>query len=116
MGLEPRIMGSEVFDAITVSVFLSGMSSRGSWWELEMFLNMNALLSEVEHRDDNVIFPSFFFSFWSCVFYCSLQRVEKIQMEGYKKGNPKKIPLTFLISRVDTTVRLYLPTSDDNRV
>lgn len=89
MGLEPRIMGSEVFDAITVSVFLSGMSSRGSWWELEMFLNMNALLSEVEHRDDNVIFPSFF-SFWSCVFYCSLQRVEKFKWRDIKKGIRKK--------------------------
>lgn len=89
MGLEPRIMGSEVFDAITVSVFLSGMSSQGSWWELEMFLNMNAILSEVEHRDDNVIFPSFF-SFWSCVFYCSLQRVEKFKWRDIKKGIRKK--------------------------
>lgn len=90
MGLEPRIMGSEVFDAITVSVFLSGMSSRGSWWELEMFLNMNAILSEVEHRDDNVTFPSFFFHFGRVCFIALFRGLKKFKWRDIKKGIRKK--------------------------
>lgn len=89
MGLEPRIMGSEVFDAITVSVFLSGISSRGSWWELEMFLNMNALLSEVEHRDDNVIFPYFYFILVVC-FIALFRGLKKFKWRDIKKGIRKK--------------------------